>query len=101
MKARIRGVQGMMTTFPFYFGCTLGEFIFKYTDNLSHAFQGSSMSVAQGQQVAEKVCKTLSRDRSEAAFDLFWTRLLREKAKWMQSPSHSCQENDELPRGKK
>ena len=91
----------MMTTFPFYFGCTLGAFIFKYTDNLSHAFQGSSMSVAQGQQVAEKVCKTLSRDRSEAAFDLFWTRLLREKAKWMQSPSHSCQENDELPRGKK
>ena len=25
MKARIRGVQSMMTTFNFYFGCTLGE----------------------------------------------------------------------------
>ena len=74
MKARIRGVQGMMATFPFYFGCTLGA------DNLSHALQGSSMSAAQGQQVAEEVCKTLSRDRSEAVFDLFWTRLLKRKS---------------------
>ena len=63
----------MMTTFPFYFGCTLGSFILK------HALQGSSMSAAQGQQVAEEVCKTLSRDRSETAFDLFWTRLLKRK----------------------
>ena len=59
----------MMTTFPFYFGCTaLRAFILKHTDNLSHTLQGSSMSAAQGQQVAKKVCKTLSRDRSEAAF---------------------------------
>ena len=79
MKARIRGVQGMMTTFPFYFGCTLGAFILKHTDNLSHALQGSSMSAAQGQQ-ADKMCKTLSRERSEAAFDLFWTRLLKRKS---------------------
>ena len=61
----------MMTTFSFYFGCTLGAFILKHTDNLSHALQGSSMSAGQGQQVAEEVCKILSRDRSEAAFDLF------------------------------
>ena len=27
-----------------------------------------------------EVCKTLSRDRSEAAFDLFWTRLLKRKS---------------------
>ena len=26
------------------------------------------------------MCKTLSRDRSEAAFDLFWTRLLKRKS---------------------
>ena len=80
MKARIRGVQEMMATFPFYFGCTFGAFILKQTDNLSHALQGSSMSAAQGQQVAEEVCKTLSRFRSEAAFDLFWTRLLKRKS---------------------
>ena len=81
MKARIRGVQGMMTTFPFYFGCTLGAFILKHTDNLSHALQSSFMSARQRQQVAEEVCKTLSRDRSEAAFDSFWTRLLKRKRK--------------------
>ena len=61
----------MMTTFPFYSGCTLGAFFLKHTDNLSHALQGSSMSAGQGQQVAEEVCKTLSRDTSEPAFDLF------------------------------
>ena len=70
----------MMASFPFYFGCTLGAFILKHTDNLSQALQGSSMSAAQGQQVAEEVCMTLSRDRSEAAFDLFWTRLLKRKS---------------------
>lgn len=70
----------MMATFPFYFGCTLEAFILRHTDNLSHALQDSSMSAAQRQQVAEEVCKTLSRDRSEAAFDLFWTRLLKRKS---------------------
>ena len=59
MKARIRGVQGIMVIFPFYFGCTLGAFILKPTDNLNHTLQGSSMSAAQGQQVAEEVCKTI------------------------------------------
>ena len=102
MKPRIRAVQGTMTTFPFYFGCTLGAFILKHTDNLSNALQDSSMSAGQGQQVAEEVCKTLFRDRSEAAFDLFWMKLLkRKKAKWMLLPSHSCKENDKLPLGKK
>ena len=38
------------------------------------------MSAVQGQQVAEEVCKTLCRDTSEAAFDLFWTRLLKRKS---------------------
>ena len=87
MKARIRGVQGMMTTFPFYFGCTFWAFILKRTDNLS---QGSSMSAGQGQQVAEEVCKTVSRDRSEAAFDLFWMRLLQRK----RNLTMSCLMND-------
>ena len=61
----------MMTTFPFYFGCTLGEFVLKHTDNLSRILQDSSVSAAQGQRLAEDVCKTLSKDRNEAAFDLF------------------------------
>ena len=35
MKARIRGVHGMMATVPFYFRCTLGAYILKHADNLS------------------------------------------------------------------
>lgn len=82
MKARTRGVQGMMTTFPFYFGCTLGEFALKHTDNLSRALQDSSMSAAQMQEqrLAEDAYKTLSKARNEAAFDLFWARLPKKKS---------------------
>ena len=59
------------------------------------------MSAGQGQQVAGEVCKTLSRIEVEPPLTCFGRGCLRENAKWMQSPSHSCQENDELPRGKK
>ena len=69
MKAPIHRVQGMMTTFSFCFGCTLGEFVLKHNDNLSRALQGSSMSVAQGQQLGKDVCKTLYRDRGEDALE--------------------------------
>ena len=51
MKARIRGVQSMMTTFNFYFGCTLGEQLLRQTDNLSRALQDSSTSAAQGNRL--------------------------------------------------
>ena len=39
MKARIRGVQAMMSSFDFFFGCSLGERLLKQTDNLSTALQ--------------------------------------------------------------
>ena len=44
MKARIRGVKSkiMMTTFDFYFGCTLGEQLLRQTDNLGRSLQDSS-----------------------------------------------------------
>ncbi|KAK2567210.1 hypothetical protein P5673_009021 [Acropora cervicornis] len=34
MKTRIPGVKSMMTTFDFYFGCTLGEQLLRQTGNL-------------------------------------------------------------------
>ena len=35
MKAQIIGVQAIMNSFRFYFGCQLGERFFGQTDNLS------------------------------------------------------------------
>lgn len=69
MKARIRGVQSTMTTFNFYFGCTLGEQLL--TDNLSRALQDSSTSAAQGNRLAQDVVKTLLKDRTDTSFSLF------------------------------
>ena len=44
MKANIQGVQSTMTTFNFYFGCSLGEQLLRKTDNQGRALQVSSTS---------------------------------------------------------
>ena len=75
MKGRIRGVKNMMTTFDFYFGCTLGEQLLRQTDNLGRALQDPSTSAAQGNRLTQGVVKTLLKDRSDSSFSLFWARI--------------------------
>ena len=72
MKARIRGVQVVMGTFYFVFGCSLGGSILRQTDNFSKTLQHEHLSAAQGQELATTVMKTLTKDRSDQSFDLFW-----------------------------
>ena len=63
----------MMTSFNFYFVCTLGEQLLMHmqTDNLSRALQNSSTSAAQGNRLAQDVVKTLLTDRTGTSFCLF------------------------------
>ena len=96
MKIRIRGVQSMMIQFSFYFGCSLGERRLKQTDNLSRALQSSSISAAQGNQLAQLVVKTLLKDRSDTSFDLFWDRILQRQTNDLQ-----IIEDPKLPRKRK
>ena len=77
MKARVRGVKGIMPTFDFLFNCSLGERILKQTDNLSKALQNSNISAAQEQALASDVVKVLSKDRNKECLDLFWERVLK------------------------
>ena len=79
MKARIRGVQAVMPTFDFLFGCELGIIILKQTDNLSRALQNNEISAAQGNALALDVVSTMAKDRSDASFDLFWERVSKRK----------------------
>ena len=72
MKARIRDVQIVMGTFDFVFGCSLGGSILRQTDNFSKTLQHEHFSVAQGQELTTTVIKTLTKDRSDQSFDLFW-----------------------------
>ena len=72
MKARIRGVQVVMGTFDFVFGCSLGGSILRQTDNFSKTLQHEHFSAAQGQELATTVIKTLTKNRSDQSFDLFW-----------------------------
>mgnify|MGYP001793986520 CR=1 FL=1 len=48
MKARILGVQAVMTKFDFYFGCSLGIQIRRKTDNLSRTLLRTSLSSCPG-----------------------------------------------------
>ena len=86
----------MMTTFTFYFGCSLGERLLKQTDNLSRALQDSSTLAAQGNRLSQDVIKTLSKDRSDTSFDLFWDRILLRKTTEVQD-----NEDPKLPRKRK
>ena len=81
MKARIRGVQALIPTFDFLFGCELGIIILKQTDNLSRALQNNEISAAQGNALALDVVSTMAKDRSDASFDLFWERVSKRKEK--------------------
>ena len=84
MKAKIRGVQSMMTTFNFYFGCTLEEQLLKQTDNLSRALQDSFTSAAQGNRLGQDVVKTLLKDRT-TSLSLFRARILQRKTTAIQT----------------
>ena len=85
-----------MTTFNFYFGCTLGGQVLRQTDNLSHALQDSSTSAAQGNRLAQDVVKPLLKDRTDISFSLFWARILQRKTAEIQT-----MEDPKLPRRRK
>lgn len=76
MKARIRGVQTHMYKFTFFFGVTLGQFLFRHADRLSRALQGSNVSAAEGQLMAEITARTLKHLREDSEFDKFWFNIL-------------------------
>ena len=75
-RARVTGVQATMETFEYLFGLTLGQRIFKHTDNLSRTIQNPSLTAFEAQDLAKKTIQTLQRIRNEESYDLFWERML-------------------------
>ena len=72
VKARIIGVQCQMLTFNLLFGLKLCERILKMTDNLSKTLQNSSLSAAMAQHIASLTVTTLSKMRTDEAFQAFF-----------------------------
>ena len=58
---------------------SFGKIILKQTDNLSKTLQNSSIPAAQGQEIAYLVIETLSKDRCNKNFELFWSSLMNKK----------------------
>ena len=72
VKARIIGVHYQMSTFSLLFSLKLCECVLKTTDNLSRALQKSSLSAAEAQHITSLTITTLSKMRTDEAFQSFF-----------------------------
>ena len=81
MKARVIGVNTVMSNFSFFFGYALGESMLRLTDHLRRSLQDPKTSAAEGQEIAADTVRTLLKDRNEDSFDLFLNHTLMQQAK--------------------
>ena len=61
-----------METFPYLYGCKLGEYILLQTDNLSHSIQATDMCAADAHEAADAVLSLLLEERTNESFNKFW-----------------------------
>ncbi len=71
------GVRSYMETFNFFFGISLGELVWRHSNNLSRTLQSPRLSAAEAQKVVKMTVKTLESLRKEDKFDLFWTKVVK------------------------
>ncbi len=76
IRARVIGVEAVMTKFSFLFGLILSEKILQHTDNLSKTLQTPALTASEGQEIADLTCQTLERMRTDEMFDLFWMKVI-------------------------
>ena len=79
IKVRLQGVKAVIWTFQVLFRCSFDKIILKQTDHLSKTLQNSSISAAEGQEMAHLVIETLTKDRSDEKLELFWPNLMNKK----------------------
>ena len=79
MKRRIIGVNFIMKKFDFHFGCYLGKNVLRQTDTLSKSLDSSSLSAAEGQDLATEVIKKLEEDRKNEQLEMFWGDITKKK----------------------
>ena len=77
MLARIIGVSSRMKTFNFFFGLVLGQLVLRHSDNLSKTLQSLQIAAAEERKIADMTVTTLPSNRSDANFDLFWSKVTR------------------------
>ena len=64
-----------MKTFNFLFATILSEMLLRHTDNLNQTLLNTTISVAEGQQVARMVTGTLFSFKTEESYNLFWKKV--------------------------
>ena len=74
MKARVIGVNTVMSNFSFFYGCALGESMLQLTDHLSCSLQDPKNFCCRG-------TGNRCRYSNEDSFDLFWNHTLMRQAK--------------------
>ena len=81
IKARVIGVNTVMSNFSFFYGCALGESMLRLTEHLSRSLQDPKTSPAEGQEIAADTVRALLKDKNEDSFDLIWNHTLMRQAK--------------------
>ena len=66
--------------FQLLFSYSPGKIILKQTDNLSKISPKTSISAAQGREIAHLAKKRCQKDRCDEHFELFWLNLMNKKA---------------------
>ena len=72
MKSRIEGIINAMYKFETFFGLKLTYFVLRHTDNLATQLQSSTLSAADGYNMAMATVSTLENEQTEEKFENFW-----------------------------
>ena len=76
-KARLAGVASQMMSFDFFFGCSLGKAMHRYSDIFSKSLQTSNFSAIDGQENAKQTIDTLQSLHNDKEFGTFWKDTLQ------------------------
>ena len=74
-KIRVQGVAASMKKFDTFFGFTFGEYLLRFTDNLSKTLQSPELCAADCHALANDTLKTLENLKSYENFSKLWDKI--------------------------
>ena len=80
-RARIVGVQHIMSIFEYLFCVMVGRIILGHTDKLSETLQNPSRSALEGMIIVDLTRKILVSLRKDTKFDLVWSKAMSQQDK--------------------
>ena len=94
MQSKADCTVNWMEKFIIYYGLKLSHLIFSATEQLSLSLQGKDTAIQEALLASKLALQNLQRQRSDEAFDLFYTMSLKRQKIWHQNlPWHDIVKN--------